>query len=130
MCVAYAIIWMPYGVARGLFYSQKEPKTTIKCFYIITQTVAYAIFTVIPFVYIGTNRRMFRDTIQRVRQAARATFSKNRRLVVTSSKDTVDIELTSNTAETNVSFQKVSSESSEYSPVTRYSWTARIKKPE
>ena len=103
--VAYAIIWMPYGVARGLFFSQKEPKTTVKCLYIITQTVAYAIFAVIPFVYIDTNRQMFKDIIQRVRQATRATFSRNRRLVVTFSKDTVDIELTLNTAETNVSSQ-------------------------
>lgn len=101
--IAYALIWMPYGVARGLFFSKKEPRSaTIRCLYIISQTFSYAIFAAIPFVYIATNRRMLRGAVQNIRTITRIIFRRKTKIMTT---EMTEIALNSNTGETNVSFQ-------------------------
>ena len=53
--VAFSVVWIAFGVARGLknFYDT----SFIKCFYLVTYTASYSIFSVIPLLYLVSDRR-------------------------------------------------------------------------
>ena len=108
--VAYIVFWTPYGIGRGLVASLKNTKGATDCFYTFAQILSYAIFAVIPFIYIGTNKRLMKETVGKFRRpgrpAARIPYNSDRLVSLQPLRSKSDErESTSNTGETRFSSQ-------------------------
>ena len=54
--VTYMLLWLPYGIARGL--SLSLPSNTSECFFEVTSLLVYMTFSLIPLLYILTDKRI------------------------------------------------------------------------
>lgn len=73
--LAYVVFWLPYGIVTLFIISSESPASSVKCYYSIAKTMSSGIFAVIAFIYIGTNKRVLRETIKLLRVPIRRLSS-------------------------------------------------------
>ena len=99
--LAYVVFWLPYGIVALLILSSKNPSRPMVCFYSLAQTTSYAIFGAIAFIYIGTNKRVLRQTLETMRKPVErfSSVSGVKLVTVRSRRKTVGSEFTSDDTE-------------------------------
>jgi len=67
----YSVLWIPFGVSRGLYSSLKFRVYGIACFYAMGYQLSYVAFGVLPYIYIFSDkmaRKRFRGMFRRHNQ--------------------------------------------------------------
>ena len=54
--VTYTLLWLTYGFARSLYLS--KPSKKVSCFFEVTSLLVYMTFSIIPVLYILTDKRI------------------------------------------------------------------------
>lgn len=68
---AYFLLWLPYGLSRVLLLTIGYRSNVVACFHKVYKTITYTIFAVIPFIYIGTNKTILRQTLRMICKPSR-----------------------------------------------------------
>jgi hypothetical protein len=55
--ITYSVVWIPFGISRSL-RNINPSSTSINCFYISAFSCSYITFSLIPFLYIITDKRI------------------------------------------------------------------------
>lgn len=102
--LAYVVFWLPYGIVALIKISSEYPSRSVSCFYSLCQTLSFAIFAAIPFIYIGTNKRVLRETIQSLRRPVGrlASVSAVKIVEIRPRRKTVGAEYSSNDGKPNL----------------------------